>query len=154
MAKKLGAANAKLDELLEVHKEHPLTTNHHFLDNRKKLQQKSTQDQLQEMLNREFNRPSDKLSAEDVSRLMSNLSTTVNPDMDMVASEDAFDNMNAYYEVAILLFWKVFLPFIRSCCSGRNETVYGQCSELGNPSTNYSKTRRGVVSNRSVRHDV
>lgn len=108
MAKKLGAANAKLDELLEVHKEHPLTTNHHFLDNRKKLQQKSTQEQLQEMLNREFSKPNDKLSAEDVSRLMSNLSTTVNLDMDMVASEDAFDNMNAYYEVVILLFLESF----------------------------------------------
>jgi len=106
MSKKLDAANAKLVELLEVHKEHPLTTNHHFLDNRKKLQEKSAQAQLQDMLNRKFNEPNQKLSVDDISRLMSNLNTTVNPDMDMVAAEDAFDNMLAYYEV-ITVFSKI-----------------------------------------------
>jgi CBS-domain-containing membrane protein len=140
MSQKLDTAYNKLDELLEVHKEHPLTTNHHFLDNRRKLQQKSNQEQLQEMLNREFVKPTQKLSVEDVSRLMSNLNTAVNPDMDMAAAEDAFDNMNAYYEVAISPFHKVFFHFFRSCYSGRNETIYGQCPDLGHSSTDYSKT--------------
>jgi hypothetical protein len=114
MSKKLDAANAKLDELLEVHKEHPLTVNHHFLDNRKKLQEKSVQKQLQDKLNREFTNPNQKLLVEDISRLVSNLNTTLNPDMDMIAAEDAFDNMLAYYGV-ITVFSKILsslLPLI------------------------------------------
>lgn len=68
MEQSLEAANNKLNELLEVHKDHPLTTNRDFVDNRRKLQQTKDED--------------------------SNL------DMDLVAAEDALDNMNAYYKVS------------------------------------------------------
>lgn len=68
MGERLEAANSKLDELLDVHKDHPMTTNYDFVDNRRRIQQKRDEDG----------------------------STT---DMDLVAAEDALDNMSAYYEV-------------------------------------------------------
>lgn len=68
MEKSLELAKEKLNELLEVHKDHPLTTNHDFVDNRRKLQQLRSEEE----------------------------SST---NMDLVAAEDAFDNMNAYYKV-------------------------------------------------------
>ena len=68
LEKSLELAEEKLKELLEVHKDHPLTTNHDFIDNRRKLQgQRSEEEPI--------------------------------TDMDLVAAEDAFDNMNAYYKV-------------------------------------------------------
>lgn len=68
MEKSLEVAEEKLNEILEVHKDHPLTTNHDFIKNRRKLQQKRSEEE-----------PC--------------------TDMDLVAAEDAFDNMNAYYKV-------------------------------------------------------
>jgi hypothetical protein len=68
MEKNLEVAMEKLKELLEVHKDHPLTTNHDFIKNRRKLQQQRDEEE-----------PS--------------------ANMDLVAAEDAFDNMNAYYKV-------------------------------------------------------
>ncbi|KFY24130.1 hypothetical protein V493_05413 [Pseudogymnoascus sp. VKM F-4281 (FW-2241)] len=103
MAQKLEAAYRKLDELLEVHKEHPLTTNHYFMDNRKKLQQKDTEDELQRVL-KGFAKDDEKVSVNVVSYLMKGLNSGVSPDMDMLAAEDAFDNMMAYYKVAMKLF--------------------------------------------------
>lgn len=80
MAERLEAANGKLNELLEVHKDHPMTTNHDFVENRRKIQQKRSDEE----------------------------SST---DMDLVAAEEAFDNMNAYYKVRdtsnFLIFLKV-----------------------------------------------
>ena len=68
MDRSLELAEEKLLELLEVHKDHPMTTNHEFIDNRRKLQQQRSEESL-------------------------------STDMDLVAAEDAFDNMNAYYKV-------------------------------------------------------
>lgn len=102
MAQKLEAAYGKLDELLEVHKEHPLTTNHYFMDNRKKLQQRDTKDELQRKL-KSMATPGLMLSVEDVAALIKNSGSEVNPDMDMLAAEDAYDNMMAYYKVTITI---------------------------------------------------
>ncbi|OBT50117.1 hypothetical protein VE04_09543 [Pseudogymnoascus sp. 24MN13] len=103
MAQKLETAYGKLDELLEVHKEHPFTTNHHFMDNRKKLQQKDTKDEIQQKLQGVV-KVGQKLSVEDITLLVMNLKPEVKADMDTIAAEDAFDNMMAYYEVAMKLF--------------------------------------------------
>jgi hypothetical protein len=100
MAQKLETAYGKLDELLEVHKEHPFTTNHHFIDNRKKLQQKDTKDEMQQKL-KSISRFGQMVSVEDVTLLMENLNSEVKADMDTIAAEDAFDNMMAYYQVNI-----------------------------------------------------
>jgi hypothetical protein len=64
----LEAANSKLNELLEVHKDYPMTLNHDFVANRRQIQ-------------RERNEQEPNIS------------------MDMVAAEEAFDNMTAYYKV-------------------------------------------------------
>ncbi|KFY42057.1 hypothetical protein V494_02635 [Pseudogymnoascus sp. VKM F-4513 (FW-928)] len=103
MAQKLEAAYGKLEELLEVHKEHPFTTNHHFMDNRKKLQQKGTKDEIQQQL-KSIAKPGQMVSVDDITNLMKNLDSKVNADMDMLAAEDAYDNMMAYYKVAMKLF--------------------------------------------------
>ncbi len=68
MAERLEAANGKLDELLEVHKDHPMTFNHDFVANRRNAQRQRNADEP-------------------------------NANMDMVAAEEAFDNMSAYYMV-------------------------------------------------------
>jgi hypothetical protein len=71
MEEKLSLAYSKLDELLEVHKDYPMTTNSQFINNSRKTRQDASKPDL---------------------------------DMDMVAAEEAFDNMNAYYEVCKMLF--------------------------------------------------
>ncbi|KFY08176.1 hypothetical protein V492_06463 [Pseudogymnoascus sp. VKM F-4246] len=103
MTQKLEAAYGKLDELLEVHKEHPFTTNHYFMDNRKKLQQESTKDEIQEKIKTIAN-SGQMVSVDAITNLMKNLDSQVNADMDMLAAEDAYDNMMAYYKVAMKLF--------------------------------------------------
>jgi hypothetical protein len=100
MEQKLKAAYNKLDELLEVHKEHPMTTNHYFIDNRKKRQQKNSKEEIEERLRREFKQPSQKLTVDDIARIVETITLEVSPDMDLVAAEDAFDNMMAYYKAS------------------------------------------------------
>ena len=100
MAQKLETAYGKLDELLEVHKEHPFTTNHYFIDNRKKLQQKDTKDEIQKKLE-SVTKTGQMLSVEQITNLMKTMNSDVNADMDMIAAEDAYDNMMAYYKVAM-----------------------------------------------------
>jgi hypothetical protein len=102
MAQKLEAAYDKLDELLDVHKEHPLTTNHYFMDNRKKFQQKDTKDEMQRKL-KSVTKPGQMMSVDDVALLMMTLNSDVGVDMDMLAAEDAYDNMMAYYKVDIAI---------------------------------------------------
>jgi len=109
MEQKLDAANAKLDELLEVHKDEPMTTNHYFMDTRKELQRRKIKDELKGMLDRKLTKPNQKIGSEDISQIMSMIAPEVNPDMDMVAAEDAFDNMNAYYKVLNFLTSNRFL---------------------------------------------
>jgi len=72
MEKKLDLAHSRLNELLEVHKDFPMTTNSEFVT-------KSRASRLD-------------LRKED-------LEIKAELNMDMVAAEEALDNMNAYYEV-------------------------------------------------------
>ena len=98
MEERLVAAYEKLDELTAVHQEDPMTTNHYFLDNVKKLQQKTAKEDYQERLKQEF-AFGRQLTINDIALILSTLGPRTNPDMDKVAAEDAFDNMNAYYKV-------------------------------------------------------
>ena len=100
MDQKLQVAYAKLDELTAVHKDHPMTTNHYFLDNVKMLQQRETKEELEEKLKKQFTQADGKLSITDVATIMSATGPKTNPDMDRVAAGDAFDNMMAYYEAS------------------------------------------------------
>lgn len=101
MEEKLTKAFGKLEELTEVHKDQPMTINHYFTDNVRKLQQinSSSAAGIEERLKAEFGQASRLLTVKDVASIMATVSPKTNPDMDMVAAEDAFDNMNAYYKV-------------------------------------------------------
>lgn len=114
MAQKLETAYGKLGELLDVHKEHPLTTNHYFMDNRKKLQQKDTKDEIQRKL-KSIAKPGQMLSVDDITLLMNNLNSEVNTDMDMLAAEDAYDNMMAYYKVTTAIFTTPSRSLLTQC---------------------------------------
>lgn len=69
MEEKLNSSYGKLDELLEVHKDYPMTTNTNFIDNIKMPQKDKSK-----------------------------------TNMDLVAAEVAFCNMNAYYDVCKVCF--------------------------------------------------
>ena len=101
MTEKLDAAYAKLAELLEVHKEYPMTTLHQFIDNRNKVRNRNT-----------------------IARVLSAIIPITNPDMNLIAAEDALDNMSAFYEVNLSLYKLLFfssqlsrLICIRSLCN-------------------------------------
>lgn len=102
MDKRLEAAYKKLEELTAVHKDTPMTTNHYFLDNVKKFQQRVAKNDLEERLRREFSKPDRTLNVNDIASILSVAGPKTNPDMDLVAAEDAFDNMQAYYKVSVM----------------------------------------------------
>ena len=98
MEEKLSKAYLKLEELLAVHREAPLTTNHYFRDNVQDLQQKRNGVAVEEKLRSAFV-GRENLTENDIPYLLSLIQPKVSPDMDRVAAEDAFDNMNAFYKV-------------------------------------------------------
>jgi hypothetical protein len=99
MEERLNFAYAKLDELLEVHKDFPMTTNSQFISKSKTIHQDNSKDQLEEAMRKSQLQPGQNVSIDDITRLLSTMTPAANLDMDMVAAEEAFDNMNAYYEV-------------------------------------------------------
>ncbi|KAK0107867.1 hypothetical protein ONS96_003656 [Cadophora gregata f. sp. sojae] len=103
MDEKLNLAYSKLDDLLEVHKDYPMTTNSLFLSNRKNPRQDSNKKVLESMLN-DRSKLGKPMSVDEITTMLSAITTKEDLDMDMIAAEEAFDNMNAYYEVAINLF--------------------------------------------------
>jgi hypothetical protein len=86
MDQRLQAAYTKLDELTAVHKDHPMTTNHYFLDNVKKLQQRETKEELGEKLKKSFTQANGTLSIDDVAAILSAAGPKTSPDMDLVAA--------------------------------------------------------------------
>jgi hypothetical protein len=96
MEQKLEAAHRKLDELIEVHKDHPITTNPHFIENRKKPRHKQ---ELELALQNEFKKPSQKITLYEINEVLSYVDRNFNLDIDLMAAEEALDNMNAFYEV-------------------------------------------------------
>jgi hypothetical protein len=92
METRLDSAYAKLDELLEVHKDYPMTTNRSFISNSRRSRKTEDSDDS-----------SSETPSPQESRNASNIFSSFgsrNKDMDRVAAEEAFDNMNAYYEVS------------------------------------------------------
>jgi hypothetical protein len=108
MEKKLNSAYSKLDELLEVHKDYPMTTNSHFINHSRSLRQDSSKKTLESMLMGRL-QSGQNLSVDEITQMMSTIPTEADLDMDMVAAEEAFDNMNAYYEVWREIFQKDLL---------------------------------------------
>lgn len=101
MERRLSISYEKLDELLEVHKDHPMTTNSLFVNGAKQRRHESASKAIEERVKLRFQKAGQKVSADEITQFLStlNASTTSNVDMDMIAAEDAFDHMNAFYEV-------------------------------------------------------
>ncbi|MCJ1479574.1 hypothetical protein MMC13_008260 [Lambiella insularis] len=104
MEQRLTAAYEELEKLVAVHKEEPMTLNHYFLDNVKKRKQRDIKDDFEERLRKKFVEPDQTLSISDVAAIMASVNPGISPDMDLVAAEDAFDNMQAFYKVAMKTF--------------------------------------------------
>ncbi len=123
MEEKLNSAYRKLDELLGVHKDYPMTTNSQFLNNvkNKRPRRDSNNQVLDEDLKAilQVGQKVDSDDIEEISRLLSTSNTKPVLDMDMVAAEEAFDNMNAYYEVNLLTVNR------KSQIAG--QITYGEC---------------------------
>jgi hypothetical protein len=130
MEEKLNLAYSKLDELLEVHKDYPMTTNSHFINHSRTPRQDSSKKNLESMLRGRLQSGQD-VSVDEITQMMSTITTKADLDMDMVAAEEAFDNMNAYYEV-----WK--------------EIFHRQCSNSCCTSTNYPRSSKDFLSYRGV----
>jgi hypothetical protein len=99
MEERLDLAYSKLDELLEVHRDYPMTTNSQFINNSKTTRQDTTKVNLDSLTKNGLLPSGQNVSVDELTRLLSFMSPKANLDMDMVAAEEAFDNMNAYYEV-------------------------------------------------------
>lgn len=104
MEQRLEAAYEELEKLIAVHKEEPMTLNHYFLDNVKRQKQKATKDKFEERLKKKFDQPEQKFSVKDIAAIMASVDPETSPDMDRVAAEDAFDNMQAFYKVEMKTF--------------------------------------------------
>lgn len=98
MEEKLNLAYSKLDELLEVHKDYPMTTNSHFINRSRTPRQDSSKTNL-ESISRSRSKSRQDESFDETTQMMSTTTLKADLDMDMVTAEEAFDNMIAYYEV-------------------------------------------------------
>lgn len=98
MEEKLKLAYRKLDELLEVHQDYPLTTNIHFIKNSQKPRLDHVKVELERRIKEEI-AGSQTVSIQDISRIMSAMESTGSLKMDLMAAEEALDNMNSFYEV-------------------------------------------------------
>jgi hypothetical protein len=123
MDEMLDSAYEKLNELLEVHKDQPMTINHYFMDSRREIIEENILDGLEEILQNELSNGRN-LDLHRVSQIRSSLKSTADSkmDMDMVAAEDAFDNMQAFYKVrsSSCTFSSIHLINI-----GRYEPIFG-----------------------------
>jgi hypothetical protein len=98
MEEKLNLAYSKLDELLEVRKDYPMTTNYDFINTSKLPRQGSSNGNLEAILRGRLGLGQD-VSVDEITRMLSAMTSKADLDMDMVAAEEAFDNMDAYYKV-------------------------------------------------------
>jgi hypothetical protein len=96
MEDKQDLAQEKLGELLAVHEDQPMTTNTRFLKNsRAHQQQKVDKKVLQKIKNGDFK----DIDEAEIALALSNPPTSQDADMDMLAAEEALDNMMVFYEV-------------------------------------------------------
>jgi len=98
MDQRLSLANAKLGELMAVHKEHPETRNQYFIDRYNKLQRTQSEAKITEVLEKVLERR-DEITKEDIPRLLRLLHVNAEADMDLVAAESTFNAMEAFYKV-------------------------------------------------------
>ncbi|CZR52903.1 related to vacuolar sorting protein VPS1, dynamin, and related proteins [Phialocephala subalpina] len=104
MDQRLALANAKLGELMAVHKEHPETRNHYFTDRYNMLQRNQSEAKTTEVLEGVLERRGGEITKKDIPRLLELLHEKAKADMDLVAAESTFNAMEAFYKVAMKLF--------------------------------------------------
>lgn len=95
----LRNAHAKLDELLAVREKHPITTNPYFRDAVQDMRLKRHEVRLTKELSALFSKKGGKLTPEHINDIIDITYPEVDPDMDVDAAEEVFDNMNAFYKV-------------------------------------------------------
>ena len=95
----LKSAYAKLDELLEVHKEHPETRNHYFTDTYNALQRKRNAKRTTQVLQEAFRKRCD-MNENDIPQLLALLNDEDEIDMDLIAAESTFNAMQAFYKAS------------------------------------------------------
>jgi hypothetical protein len=54
---------------------------------------------FEDMMKKALLQPGQNINVDEIRRLLSTMKPKADLDMDMIAAEEAFDNMNAYYEV-------------------------------------------------------
>lgn len=116
MEEKLTAAYDKLDELLEVHKAPPLTTNSQFIMESTENRQKAAKDEIEKLIKQEvaIKNFTSAVKIEDISRIVANMKLPISSDMDMMAAEEAFNSMNSFYQVWTVSFcFPVLLVLLR-----------------------------------------
>jgi hypothetical protein len=99
MDQRLTLAYAKLDELMAVHKEHPETRNHYFIDRYNILQRKQSEAKTTEVLDEILNRRGGVITKGDIPQLLEMLHKNAEADMDLIAAESTFNAMEAFYRV-------------------------------------------------------
>lgn len=95
----LRNAHAKLDELLAVREKHPITTNPYFRDVVQETRLRRHEVRLTKELSALFSNRGGELTAEHIKDIINITYPKVDPDMDVDAAEEVFDNMTAFYKV-------------------------------------------------------
>ena len=95
----LRNAHTKLDELLAVREKDPVTTNHYFRETVYKMRLERHNLSLTEKLSALFEENMGRLTTKDIPEIASITCPKVDPDMDVDAAEEIFDNVNAFYKV-------------------------------------------------------
>lgn len=98
MDQRLTLAYAKLDELMAVHKEHPETRNHYFIDKYNALQRNQWAAKTTKLLEEAFEKHGD-MDARDIPHLVALLRQNTEADADLAAAESTFNAMEAFYKV-------------------------------------------------------
>ena len=102
MEQRLEAAYSKLRELTAVHQQAPMTTNHETLNFVRNNLRSSVSGDLKDKLE-DLSQQSDgteaPINAEDAAAILSLTGRNTSTQSDLVAAEDALDNMQAFYEV-------------------------------------------------------
>lgn len=100
MEKKLTAAYDKLNELLEVHKGHLLTTNRRVIEDSRQNRQNNVKDEIEKQIKQKMEaKAALTVSMENISRILASVKAPTSEDMDLMAAEEAFNSMNSFYQV-------------------------------------------------------
>jgi hypothetical protein len=108
MNERLTLAYAKLDELMAVHKEHPETRNHYFVDKYNALQRNQWATKTTKSLEEAFKKRGE-MDESDITYLVTLLRQNTEADADLAAAESTFNAMEAFYKVYQTLICSTYI---------------------------------------------